>query len=472
MNSIRSKLFLQVSLVLFVVLSFLVISNNILLKSFYVQKQKDIIEDYYNFINLIDESEYQTHYIDFARFETLSNVDIWIKSPELENIYISRQYVFNVENPERAPLIISKIEEVNNDYRFIYAKDVNISRDFILLSGTLDNGNTIEIRIPIDSINRNIEITNQFLIYIGIGSFILALVLTFFMSRKFTKPILKLNEITKKMKELDFSHSISILSKDEIGDLANSINELASSLEETLESLKKEVLYNKNLSDKRKELLNNVSHELKTPLSLMQGYSEVLQMNLNLNPEKRKFYASVIEEESKKMSALVDTLLDNESINENTKNHIKSRIDLSRFIQDKLLLFEKQISEKEITIDFYEPESKYALGNITLIDSVFTNYLTNAIHYVTNEKLIKINIVSTNENYRIEIFNSFPKVEDEVLDKLWDSFYKTDESRNRATGGHGLGLSIVKSIQENLGLPFGVISTSQGITFYFEVSRY
>uniref|UniRef100_UPI00272D5C40 HAMP domain-containing sensor histidine kinase n=1 Tax=Vallitalea guaymasensis TaxID=1185412 RepID=UPI00272D5C40 len=278
------------------------------------------------------------------------------------------------------------------------------------------------------------------------------------------------------MKQLDFSTKCTVLSNDEIGQLANSINDMSIELEKTIKSLntsninlQQEIAEKTKIDERRKQLLNNVSHELKTPLSLMQGYAEGLKLNVAQKHNRTDFYCDVIVDEVKKMNQLVQNLLNINQIEFGDTTPNNTTFEIVEFIEYILKKYDHIFSEKNINLQFnpIEPISVYA--DILKAEQVLTNYLNNAIQYVDNHKDIRVTLLTKNNHVRIEIYNSCETIDTDELDKLWLSFYKRDKARTRQPGSHGLGLSIVKAIQEASNNDYGVRTTTNGITFWFEL---
>ena len=477
MKSIRSKLFLQVGgLVLFLII-LLLVANNFFLKIYFVNQQKDTVVEYYEIINDLETADYLNERQLFGTLENEFNIDVVIYDATDTIVYQSRSYQTppGVE-PMIPELNVTDEEVVNDSYSFIYATDRNIHNEILMLDGVMDNGNTIQLSIPINTIERNVIIVNQFLVYIGSITFVLSMLLAYLLSNYFTDPIRKINNIAKKMKNLEFNHAIDIKSKDELGELAVTINELSHELEQTINNLsdqnvvlEKEMNENIKLSKKRRELLNNVSHELKTPLSLMQGYAEGLKLNVTSSKEKSDFYCDVIIEETIKMNQLVEALLELDQSQFGDRPQTVTNTDLSYFVTKLVSKFEKPIEDRGISLTLDIPEHVKHTFNISANERVLTNFITNAINYCDDKLKMAVRLKKQDGTYFIEVFNTSPAFKEDEIEKLWDSFYKVDISRNRETGGHGLGLSIVKAIQEKQNKEYGVKNLEQGVVFYYEV---
>ena len=254
--------------------------------------------------------------------------------------------------------------------------------------------------------------------------------------------------------------------------LERTINQLRS----TNVELERDIEEKSKIDEMRKSFISDVSHELKTPIALIQGYSEGLLENVNSDEESRKFYAEVILDETNKMDKLVKQLLELMKL-EYGKREFNNRefdiVELEKAViqKSKLLLEEKKVkvildTSKEIKVfadDFY-------------IEQVITNYLTNAIKNVKEidgEKYIKIENENLTESnvIRIKVFNTGENISEENLERIWKRFYKVDESRNRSQGGTGIGLAFVKAIMTNYNMKYGVINCKKGIEFYFELTK-
>ncbi|MFA6628027.1 MAG: HAMP domain-containing sensor histidine kinase [Bacilli bacterium] len=457
----------------------MIIANTLLLEPYYISKQGNTLKEHFQTINAIDSLNYQTSFNTFASIETSSNVDILILDTNEILIYGSRNYLQNPFNTlPRPPLEITKTIFTSEAYDVLIGNDSSINKNFIILSGTLDNDYHLELRTPLESIRTNIIITNKFLIYIGTVILLLAMALTYILSNNVAKPIRNINDVTKKMKNLDFSTNLSITSKDEIGELSKNINNLAESLSNTIHDLyennkilKKEMLANKMMATKRRELLNNVSHELKTPLSLIQGYAEGLSLNMTKSKSKSDFYCSVIMEETLKMTSLVEELLELDQSEFGEHKNKFCVFEVNAFVQKICDKYSKTIEDSSITFSLQKIDNINVYYNIVLAERVLSNYLSNAICYVDQKKTISISIKDLEKTIRIEIYNTCDPLDNSTLEKLWDSFFKADSSRTRSNGGHGLGLSIVKAIQVSLGFEYGCKSVESGIIFWFDMGK-
>jgi len=463
MKSIRTRFFIYFSLLVVSVIVILILANTFLLKQFYVNRKQDLFEEYYTEINLLETTDYNHQSELFRRIELTTNADILIVDELNQVVYSSRQFD-GVSIPPRYVPIDTEV------YEFDIINLPNGPGDTFVLRGILDNGYQIELQSPISAIQENVRYVNEFLLYVGMIGIAISLLAAYFIANHITKPIRQINDVTKQMKNLNFETVLSINNKDELGELSTSINKLAETLSKTFDNLNEELRENKSLSQKRRELVNNVSHELKTPLALIQGYSEGLQIHIDSNQTQRDYYTNVIVEEAQNMNRIIENLLEIEDVDTNFKVDITNHVDLVEYIGKHVNKHKMVMKQKNITLKEYYPKELFVDMDLYLTDRVFTNYIVNAINYCEDSGDIIVKITTNETHAQISVYNTFKGFNESELEQLWDSFYKVDSARTRDVGGHGLGLSIVKSIQEQLNQAFGVRHVDQGVEFWFEIA--
>lgn len=413
-------------------------------------------------------------------------MDIVIKNGSDLTIYttskdFSRNKMYLFRNKSLIEFNAEKFNEISKsgkNYDIDIISDFNVGTEFINLFGRLDNGFLILIRTPVESITESVKISNKFLIFIGIISILISSIAVLLISRHFTKPLTELNVIANNMANLDFSKKYKITTRDEIGNLGESINCLSNNLEKTIKDLKaanieleKDIEETSKISEMRSKFVSDVSHELKTPIALIQGYAEGLLDDVASSDEDRKYYASVILDEANKMSTLTKDLLDLSKL-EYGQNELQiETFDITEMIKTFLKKNEPLFLEKDITPAFECDKEFWVTGDVFRIEQVLTNYITNAIKNVDDKKQIKISIVESNKYVKIIVFNSGSQISDEDKLRIWNRFYKVDTSRNRASGGTGLGLSVVKAIMSQHHTSCGVENTTDGVEFYFELEK-
>ena len=356
--------------------------------------------------------------------------------------------------------------------------DNRLLDDYIELWGTLNNGNFILIRTPIQGIKDNVHISNTFITYIGIGTLIIGIVAAFVLSSYISRPIKQLSNIAERMSELDFDVKYDGKDKGEIGLLGNSMNNMSKKLEENISQLKaanlelqRDIDKKEKLEQMRTDFLSNVSHELKTPIALIQGYAEGLKEGITDDPESMDFYCSVIMDEAAKMNDMVKRLLTLNQIEFGEDELVMERFDINELVKSVASANELRASQKElkITCDIKDTPL-YVWADEYKVEEVITNYISNAINHCCNENIIKVSVGQIDkENVRVSVFNTGKNIPEEDIDHIWEKFYKVDKARTREYGGNGIGLSIVKAIVESMGKKCGVNNLPDGVEFWFDL---
>ena len=487
-RSVRFKLFFTMCIVIAIIVLCLVAINSIVLESFYLYSKTNTVRDVYNKINNYYNSNYSSSNIEqeLRRIAFNNNFDIFIKTDQNIIAFSTDRDLYSIIN------IISEVDK-KEDKLLIYSdarmsiqrisdKENNIT--YILLNGLLDNGYELYISIPAMPIEESVQISNQALIIIGIIILLISAFISSFVSKKFTAPIVQLNDITNKMAKLDFSQKYRLVdTDDEINELGKNINTMSDKLETTIKQLRennteleKDIEEKSKIDDMRKQFISDVSHELKTPIALIQGYAEGLIENVNTDEESRKFYAEVILDESNKMDTLVKQLLELMKLEYGKREFNNKTFNIVELINEVIRKCKVMIDEKNIQIKFEQNAPIPVVADDFYIEQVVTNYFTNAIKHtkeVDGIKQIEVKITKNNENgkVRISVINTGNNIPEEHIDKIWGRFYKEDTSRNRNDGGTGIGLALVKAIMNNYKNKYGVINLENGVEFYFELDE-
>lgn len=354
--------------------------------------------------------------------------------------------------------------------------DRHLDANYIDLIGLLEDNKVVFLRSNFESIQESVTLANRFLGYIGLFAVIIGIIAMFLVSGRFTKPIKEMANIAKQMSELNFEVKYPVKEKDEIGELGSSINVLSDKLRDTISELKSannelqvDLQKKTEIDEMRKEFLSNVSHELKTPIALIQGYGEGLIENVNDDEENRNFYCEVIVDEANKMNQLVKKLLSLNELEFGSNQTNFERFDMVELIKSVLSSTEILFKQNEVTLLFDEKGSVYVWADVYLIEQVVTNYISNALNHVDKQRIIEIKLIPIENVLRVAVFNTGENIAEEELDKIWVKFYKVDKARTREYGGSGIGLSIVKAIMNSHNKECGVVNHSSGVEFWFEV---
>lgn len=367
-----------------------------------------------------------------------------------------------------------EVLDYSNVYVLQQTEDQVIHLRYLEMWGVLDSGNYFIIRTPLESIEESVGLTNMFLFFVGIIVMIIAGLFAYVFARKITRPITELTQISRRMADLDFDAEYRGSYSDEIGILGENFNRMSNELERTISELKtannelqKDIEKKTQIDEMRKDFLNNVSHELKTPIALIQGYAEGLKDNVNEDEESKEFYCDVILDEAAKMNRMVKNLLTLNQLEFGKDQINMERFDLTALINGVLQASDILIQQKgaDVFVDTKTPV--YVWADEYKIEEVLTNYLTNALNHLEYEKKIEIRITENNGIVTTTVFNTGDPIPEEDIDKIWIKFYKVDKARTREYGGSGIGLSIVKAIMESINQKCGVKNYDNGVAFWF-----
>lgn len=504
-NSIRTQMAAVLILLLLAVLVTIVLINTVFLQRYYISNKKgQIISSYESFNSLAvisgagtDDFKEAADYITDG-----SRLMVVIADPGMNIIYSTER------EPERiAARLLWKVisgdpgHEPGNDggqppadnegekdhdtllaaadnYRITTSRDPAMKSDYIELWGYLDTGELIFIRTPLESIRESSKIATRFMLYIALLIAGIGAVGMWFVTKKITDPILELTRISDRMSRLDFDARYESDVHNEIGELGRHMNEMFSQLENAISDLKsanielqRDIEKKEKIESMRSEFISNVSHELKTPIALVSGYAEGLRDGIADDEESRNEYLGVIIDESEKMGRLVSNLLELNHIEFGNDPARMKRFDVVSLISGIIAGSEILARKYGVSIAFDPKAPVYVWSDEAKTETVFDNYLTNAIHYAGGEKKIEISISNEGENVRIQVYNTGDMIPEEDKDRIWEKFYKVDKARTREVGGSGVGLSIVKAVMETLNKPCGVINYDDGVGFWFELEK-
>lgn len=488
-KSIRTKLFLSLCIIVIAIIASLILLNNFVLREFYEYNKEKQLENVYKIINDYYNSNNNERNLadELDKIAINNNFDILIRSDQDVSVYSSNKDFYSTIGD----MIVSILREGKNEtdilkqtnhYTISKYKDTKTNISYIMLIAQLDNSYNLYIKMPVNSIEESVKISNEFLSIIAIFIIMIGGTVLSIVSRRFSEPIVELNQIAKNMSNLDFSQKYKPSNaNDEIDMLGNSINTLSNKLEKTIKQLRttnveleKDIEEKSQIDEMRKSFISDVSHELKTPIALIQGYSEGLIENVNSDEESRKFYAEVILDEATKMDALVKRLLELMKLEYGKMKFNNKEFDVVE-LENEILRKSQVMMEKEnVKLENKVEGEIKVYADDFYIDQVLTNYITNAIKYsieVNGEKRVRIEneLLPDKNKVRIKIFNTFDEFSEEDMVRIWNRFYKVDESRNRDKGGSGIGLSLVKAIMNNYGNSYGVKNVAGGVEFYFEL---
>lgn len=456
--------------------------NTAFLGKYYIRTKTNIIFDAYESIGKAAASdsygtrEFQSR-IDEICLE--NNITVYIMDVNSRSVFVSGNggqelelrlmgYIFGM------PMDDIMVLEKGEDYWL--QRTGKEGDEYLEMYGRLATGISFIMSTPLESIRQSAALANRFFVYVGCVGAVLGGLVIWFVTRRIARPIQKLNDISERMVHLDFDVKYQGGSQNEIGMLGENMNKLSNSLEKAISELKtannelqKDIEKKEQIDEMRKEFLSSVSHELKTPIALIQGYAEGLQEGINDDQESREFYCEVIVDEASKMNNIVKKLLSLNQLEFGNDVVTMERFDvvalLSNCIQSSAIL----TKQNGITVQMQEIGPVYVWAEEFKVEEVFMNYFTNAINHCQGEKIIEVKLEQGEGKVKVSVFNTGAPIPEDSIDHIWEKFYKVDKARTREYGGSGVGLSIVKAIMEALHQEYGVENRDDGVLFWFEL---
>lgn len=334
----------------------------------------------------------------------------------------------------------------------------------ILIAKSDETNSFIFSMTSLQPVDEAVQMIEEYYIYIVAFVFLLIVLASFYYSVKIAKPLLMINRKTEKIANLDFSETIAVHSQDEIGDLSRNINLLSHRLSMYIEQLQQDIEKEKKLENTRKEFISGVSHELKTPLSIMKSCITILRGNVANH--KKEYYFDALEKEVDNMDLLIIDMLELAKYESGTYKMKMSSFYIQSLLEEICEKLMPEIQHKQLQIETHFLQIE-VVANQRLIEQVLTNFLTNAIRYSPSQESIIVAIELKGKQVKISVENKGAQIEKEHVEKIWERFYRIDASRKRAEGGTGLGLAITKNILMLHGVEYGVCNTANGVQFYF-----
>lgn len=459
--------------------------NTTLLPRYYIHNKKQVLMENYETISNASEQDKLKSDEFTVTFDNLcsnGNIMTLILQPDGKVLRSSVNDLDTLRGELWNVLLHTNDMEVlysNDQYQLLRKNDTRLDSEYLVLVGVLENGDMILMRTAVESIRESAAISNRFLLFAGAAAIISSLLVAFFTTRHITKPLQQLTDISKRMVDLDFNakYKSNRSNSYEVEELGNHINRLSENLERTISELKTanvelqdDIEKKIQIDEMRKEFLSNVSHELKTPLALIQGYAEGLQECINDDAESREFYCDVIIDEADKMNRMVKKLLTLNQLEFGNDQVVMERFNMTELITGVANSTKILREQKNIRLELENPEEAWVWGDEFKVEEVITNYMSNAINHADGEKVIRVFYTRSEDKLRVSVFNTGQPIPEEDLDKIWVKFYKVDKARTREYGGSGIGLSIVKAIMDSFHQQCGVINHEDGVEFWMELS--
>jgi len=489
--SITKKLFAITSLVFAIFIIGTLLIQSLFFERFYVYRKKtdlaitiDNFKTEYNKTKSDDES---AQLID--EYETNGNIKIVILDSSNRLKFLTKNSGYRTDISKTRELtqfiqtwasdneMVASFKQYNSSITLMPRTIDGTVKNIFFITTDSKKDEVIFAVTSLQPVNEAVSVIKDLYGYFCIGAVFIIIILALIYSNMIAKPLVKINKIATKMANLDFNEKCEVKSSDEIGNVASSLNFLSENLNTAMTSLKEanaklesDIEKERNLEKMRKEFVAAVSHELKTPITLIDGYAVGLKDNI-FEGEEKDYYLDIIIDETEKMGSLVSEMLDLSHLESGSFKLTKQNFNLTELIKLTLNKYEAIFDEKEVMVETKLIEEVLVCADWNRMEQVLTNYITNALRHVEDKGFININTIEEENEISVEIENTGSNIPEEDLPKLWDRFYKVDKSRNRKLGGTGIGLSIVKNILMHHGYSFGAKNTARGVIFYFKVPK-
>lgn len=478
-NKLWFNLFLKVGLIFLSFILILTVANVSLLSKFFIMRQESKLISQMNELSKISVLDEETISDKLYEISEKYNFDAEIYTKNGKVLYTTRTaQIMDFFPSGNAPSFIMREEmrtvsekKLSDGTTIKTAVDPFKNQEYLICSKQLEENLYAEIRFTKETVIMAAETANEFITIVAVICFILSLIWVFIFARNFSSPIIEMNEITKDMSRLNFSRRLNTVRNDEIGQLSNSINEMSNSLSVALGELKSanlklkgEIELERQLDSMRRGFIANVSHELKTPISIISGYAEGLKLNIN-NTAKEE-YCNTIIDESMRMNRLVSSILE---LSKYESGQICADIKTFDIHETADNLLKRITNGTNITVKNHLPSPLFVYGDPLQLEQVLKAYIENAVSHTGKDGLIEILFEKKNDSdVRIIVYNSGERIKEDIMPEIWQSFYRGDNSHKREENRFGLGLSIVSAIMKLHNKSFGVYNTELGVCFFFE----
>ena len=482
-HSIKTQMIMAfVGLLICLVVTLMFINGKFLEPYYNNKKESRFIELYEKLNNVSNEEKWNSvrknsSLIHFAEKNNISYLVIEKDNDVHTNVHDKNMlknqmmgYFLNQAQKESRILDSTEVYQINQSW------DPWNQNYYVDMWGSLDDGSQFLLRSPVESMRESAAISNRFLLYIGSILMVVSILLIWYFAKRITEPIRELARLSDRMADLDFDAKYTSGGSNEIGELGENFNRMSEKLESTISELKKannslqkDIEQKDKLEKMRNEFLGNVSHELKTPIALIQGYAEGLKEGVNEDAESREFYCEVIMDEASKMNQMVKNLLTLNQLEFGDEDIVFDRFNLTALVRGVLQSMEIMADQAGAKILLHTEEDIYAWADEFKVEQVVKNYVSNACHHVSGDMVIEVKMVQKDGKVRVSVFNTGTPIPEADIVHIWDKFYKVDKAHTREYGGNGIGLSIVKAIMKSFHQEYGVKNYDNGVEFWFEL---
>ena len=487
-HSMRAQLFGIVAFFICIGSFAILLANSQLIPLIYTVRQSYYIQDLGEEIEtLIYQSD--DFYNDMAIIEESNNIEVEIYNENNKLVYdstVSRLMqdksnsngIDLLELLAKRNLKVTSHQELSSGGCLERLVDEKTNLQYMMYSTPLGQSGTLKVYSQLNYIENASNATTRYVSFVAIVTFLLIMISLSLYLNHFTKPFVEMNKITRAMAKMDFSQKCPPYSNNEIGELGQSINTLSGELDKTLRDLKKknekleaDIEHERRIEKMRKEFVSNASHELKTPIAIIQGYAEGLKLGIKTKSDSNDEYCDVIIEETHKMNRLVCDMLELSKLESGAYPLNPCEFDIKKFIIDSTDSYDILAKENGIEIVRNIPDNLTGYGDPDKLHMVLNNYLSNALSHAKGDKKIIISASETPSSVLVSVFNTGNHIPEEEMPNLWQSFYRADKAHSREEGRFGIGLSIVKAIQQLHSMPYSVENVDGGVVLGFYIKK-
>ena len=422
-------------------------------------------------------------YQDMSEVESSSTIYVELYRDKENLIYTtnSNSWIYDAETGDesgkvmlpRIMKILSHDDRTEKSY-FEIRQEHFSSAKYIVYEESRGDLTTV-IFYSVDTILDSAATAKVTLLFVSFAFLLIATTIILFYSRQIVSPIEQINNAAKKISEMDFSFRVPPFKVRDLNELGESVNSLSSSLssnlkqlEETNERLREDIEREKKIEEARRQFVANASHELKTPIAIIQSYAEGIKYSDG--EESVDEYCDVILDESEKMTRLIMRLLEIVKLQNEDGDADFERFDVDRWLVDFAKPYAFLAEKNGISFELSSSVHAECCGNTDMLGMVLSNFLSNAISHCDGEKKIIVSSRLIDDAVRVFVFNSGEHIGDDDMPNIWNSFYRADKAHSRAEGRFGLGLSIAKAAQDLHGRLLGAENVEGGVSFWFDIA--
>ena len=487
--SLRTQLFGITAFFICIGTFAILLANSQLIPLIYTLRQKNILVLLSQQVETIIYTS-NDFYSDMAVIEENNNIDIEIYNADERLVYDTaingfmqdwvEGYGIDLQDVMRTKkLTLMEHTDRSDGSYFEKLQDSSNGLQYLMYCQEIGNGDgTVKIYAQQDYLHASANVTTRYVSMIACATFMFIIISMYIYLHHFSKPLIEMNKITRDMAKMDFSQKCPPYNNNEIGELGQSINTLSESLDRTLkdlqqknEQLQADIEHERRVEQMKKEFVSNSSHELKTPIAIIQGYAEGLKLGMKSKTLNTEEYCDIIIEETHKMNRLVCEMLELSKYESDSYELVPCDFEISTFIAESIDSYDILAKENGVEITNVIPYGLYGHGDPTKLEMVIHNYVSNALSHAKYDKKIILSAQELEDSIKVSVFNTGDHIAEQDLENIWQSFYRADKAHSRSEGRFGLGLSIVKAIQDLHGMPYSVENVDSGVTFSFEIKK-